>query len=100
VDPAASGAAQADSGCCWSCCSGGLRFAFPNIRTVIADAGHESRKLTRELRRQGGYELRIVKRKRRPFKVIGLTWIVERSFVWLERYRRLSKDPNERVGQP
>src|SRR5215471_15943404 len=30
---------------------GGLRFAFPNIRTVIADAGHESRKLARELRR-------------------------------------------------
>jgi putative transposase len=36
---------------------GGLRFAFPTIRTIIADAGHESRKLTRELRRHNGYEL-------------------------------------------
>jgi putative transposase len=60
---------------------GGLRFAFPNIRTVIADAGHESRKLARELKRHDGYELRIV----------------ERSFAWLGRYRRLSKDYEFRV---
>jgi hypothetical protein len=45
----------------------------------------------RELRRHGGYELRIVKRKHRAFKVAGLTWIVERSFAWL-RYRRPGKD--------
>jgi transposase len=42
--------------------------------------------------RHDGYELRIVKRKDRAFKVVGLTWIVERSFAWLGRYRRLSKD--------
>ena len=71
---------------------GGLRLAFPKIRTVIADAGHESRKLAEQLRRRDGYELRIVKRKQRAFKVAGLTWIVERSFAWLGRYRRLSKD--------
>ena len=76
---------------------GGLRFAFPNIQTVMADAGHESRKLARELRRHDGYELRIVKRKDRAFKVVGLTWIVERSFAWLGRYRRLSKDYEFRV---
>jgi transposase len=76
---------------------GGLRFAFPNIRIVVADAGHESRKLARELKRRDGYELQIVKRKRRAFKVAGLTWIVERSFAWLGRYRRLSKDYEFRV---
>jgi putative transposase len=76
---------------------GGLRFAFPNIRTVIADAEHESRKLARELKRHDGYELQIVKRKQRAFKVAGLTWIVERSFAWLGRYRRLSKDYEFRV---
>jgi putative transposase len=76
---------------------GGLRFAFPNIRIVIADAGHESRKLARELRRHDGYELQIVKRKHRAFKVARLTWVVERSFAWLGRYRRLSKDYEFRV---
>jgi putative transposase len=39
-----------------------------------------------------GWNLQIVKRKQRTFKVAGLTWIVERSFAWLGFNRRLSKD--------
>jgi hypothetical protein len=34
----------------------------------------------------------IVKRRQRAFKITGPTWIVERSFAWLGRYRRLNKD--------
>jgi hypothetical protein len=34
----------------------------------------------------------ITKRGQRAFKITGLTWIVERSFAWLGRNRRLSKD--------
>jgi transposase len=65
---------------------------FPDIRTVIADAGHESRKLARQIMRDDGWRLQIVKRRQRAFKNTGLTWIVERSFAWLGRNRRLSKD--------
>ena len=71
---------------------GGLRPLFPNIRTVIADAGHQSRKLARHLLCQDGWKLQIVKRRQRAFKITGLTWIVERSFAWLGRNRRLNKD--------
>jgi putative transposase len=71
---------------------GGLSSLFPDIRTVIADAGHESRKLARQLLRDNGWKLQIVKRKQRAFKITGLTWIVERSFAWLGRNRRFSKD--------
>jgi putative transposase len=70
----------------------GLGPLFPNIETVIADAGHQSRKLARELLKQDGWKLQIVKRRQRAFKITGLTWIVERSFAWLGRNRRLSKD--------
>ena len=69
----------------------GLAPLWPTIRTVIADAGHESRKLARQLRRDG-WNLKIVRRRQRAFKVSGLTWIVERSFAWLGFNRRLSKD--------
>jgi len=69
----------------------GLAPLWPTIRTVIADAGHESRKLARQLRRDG-WDMQIVKRKQRSFKVAGLTWIVERSFAWLGFNRRVSKD--------
>jgi putative transposase len=69
----------------------GLAPLWPTIRTIITYAGHNSRKLTVQLRRDG-WQLRIVKRKQRAFKVAGLTWIVERSFAWLGFNRRLSKD--------
>jgi putative transposase len=75
---------------------GGLSALFPRIRTVIAD-GHESRKLARTLKQNQGWQLRIVKRRQRAFKITGLTWIVERSFAWLGRNRRLSKDYEYRV---
>src|SRR5258705_5202144 len=60
---------------------GGLSALFPRIRTVIADAGHESRKLARTLKQNQGWQLRIVKRRQRAFKITRLTWIVERSFA-------------------
>ena len=63
----------------------------------MADAGHESQRLARELMRQDGWRLQIVKRGQRAFKITGLTWIVERSFAWLGRNRRLSKDYEYRV---
>jgi transposase len=66
-------------------------FLFPNIRTVIADAGHQSAELARHLLCQDGWKLQIVKRRQRAFKITGLTWIAERSFAWLGRNRRLKK---------
>jgi transposase len=47
--------------------------------------------------RQDGWKLQIVKRRQRAFKITGLTWIVERSFAWLGRNRRFSKDYEYRV---
>jgi putative transposase len=75
----------------------GLRSLFPAIRTVIADAGHQSRRLARDLLRHDGWRLRIVHRRERAFRITGLTWIVERSFAWLGRNRRLSKDYEYKV---
>ena len=76
---------------------GGLRFAFPKLHTIIADAGHESRRLAQHLKRHDGYTLQIVKRRQRAFKIVGMTWIVERSIAWLNRNRRLAKDFQYRV---
>lgn len=51
----------------------GLAPLWPEIRTVIADAGHESRRLARLLSGYAGWDLRIVKRQVRAFKITGLT---------------------------
>ena len=70
----------------------GVSPLWPTIRTVIADAGHESRRLAAEIERHEGWRLVIVKRSQPAFKIVGLNWIVERTFGWLGRHRRLSKD--------
>lgn len=75
----------------------GLAPLWPRIRVILADAGRESRRLARLLRRYAGWELRITRRRERAFRVAGLTWIVERTFAWLGRNRRLSKDYEYRV---
>jgi transposase len=70
----------------------GSRIVSSWRRLRAADAGHQSIKLARYLLRQEGWRLQIVRRRQRAFKIAGLTWIVERSFAWLCRNRRLSKD--------
>jgi putative transposase len=75
---------------------GGLGPIFPTIKTVIEDAGHQGRKLAKLIKAEG-YQLRIVKRRKRAFEVVSLTWIVERTFAWIGRYRRMSKDYEHRV---
>jgi putative transposase len=47
---------------------GGLRPLFPNVRTVIAHAGHRSAELAHHLLRQDGWKLQIVKRRQRAFQ--------------------------------
>lgn len=46
-----------------------------------------------------GWVLEIVKRPPavKGFKVLSKRWVVERTFAWLGRYRRLSKDYEELV---
>jgi transposase len=45
-----------------------------------------------------GWVLEIVKRpkERKGFVVLPRRWVVERTLGWLSRYRRLSKDYEER----
>jgi len=71
---------------------GGLSLLWPRIETVIADAGYLSEKLTAFIKAQTGWTLTIVKRSEPEFTVVGLNWIVERTFAWLGRSRRLAKD--------
>ena len=48
---------------------GGLSPLFPGIRTVVADAGHESRKLAQQIRRDDGWRLQVIKRRQRALRL-------------------------------
>ena len=55
--------------------------------------------LARWCEEEGGWELEVVERNREAqgFKVLPKRWIVERTFSWLIRNRRLSKDYERKV---
>ncbi len=55
--------------------------------------------LARWCKQTGEWELEIVERDREAegFKVLPKRWIGERTFSWLVRNRRLSKDYEQRV---
>ena len=61
----------------------GLSPLWPQVHTVIADAGYESKGLAQDLRDRNDWRLVIVKRREQAFRIAGLNWIVERTFAWL-----------------
>jgi putative transposase len=65
---------------------------FPRLRLIWADGGYRG-KLVEWTKRLGQWTLEIVKRNDdvTAFSVLPKRWIVERTFAWLGRYRRLSK---------
>jgi len=66
---------------------------YRRLRLVWADGGYAGA-LVDWARRAGKWALEIVRRdeRKRYFEVLPRRWIVERTFGWLSRYRRLSKD--------
>lgn len=66
---------------------------FPRLRLIWADGGYRG-KLIEWTKLLGPWTLEIVKRNDdvTGFSVLPRRWIVERTFAWLGRYRRLSKD--------
>jgi putative transposase len=48
---------------------------------------------------RGGWELEVVGRDTNAsgFEVIPKTWVVERTFSWIDRNRRMSKDYERKV---
>jgi putative transposase len=70
-----------------------LKGRFPRLRLIWADGGYAGQ-LIDWTRRLGRWVLEIVKRSDdlAGFVVLPKRWIVERTFAWFGRYRRLSKD--------
>jgi transposase len=71
-----------------------IRSVYPWLRHVFADAGYAGDKLKDALRGQGDWSLEIIKRPSAAngFVVLARRWVVERTFAWLGRCRRLAKD--------
>lgn len=77
-----------------------MRGCFPRLKLIWADGAYAGSLicwLTAFTQSVGQWVLEIVKRSdaQTGFVVLPRRWVVERTFGWLSRYRRLSKDYEE-----
>jgi|SRR6516164_685303 len=68
--------------------------SFPRLRTIYADNKYHNYALYDWLDQHARYRLYIVRRPEdaQGFKPLPQRWVAERTFAWLGRSRRLSKD--------
>lgn len=76
---------------------GRLAGSFPRLELIWADGAYGG-ELVEWVKTLLGWVLEIVKRPKdqKGFVVLPRRWVVERTLGWLGRYRRLSKDYEER----
>ncbi len=79
-----------------------LAHSFSRLRLIWADGGYAGKLVewVRALRSRGRLRLEIIKRSDdvKGFVVLPRRWVVERTFAWLGRCRRLSKDYEETIA--
>lgn len=72
----------------------GLRRRLPGLRHIFADRVYRGDQLLNALDDCGPWTIEIVKRPEgvKGFQLLPRRWVVERTFAWLGRCRRLAKD--------
>ena len=73
-----------------------LRQRWPWIRHLFADGAYDRRQML-DRAAYLDFVVEIVRRTDKGFTILPRRWVVERSFGWLTRYRRLVRDYEARL---
>ena len=67
---------------------------FKRLELIWADGGYSGQPMIDWIWQLAGWVFEVIKRSEEAagFVVLPRRWVVERTFAWLGRYRRLSKD--------
>ncbi|MEM8914707.1 MAG: IS5 family transposase [Pseudomonadota bacterium] len=70
-----------------------IRHRLPWLRHIFADSAYAGDKLATALIGKGDWTINVIRRNAlHTFEVLPRRWVVERTFAWLGRSRRLAKD--------
>jgi transposase len=77
-----------------------IRESFPGLELVWADGGYNAHQVQAVTAANPGLRIEIVKRSDgvKGFAVLPRRWVVERTFSWFGRNRRLAKDYENLAG--
>jgi putative transposase len=67
---------------------------YPRLQKIFADNKYHNHALIRWLRDHAHFEVEVTKPPPglKEFSPVRIRWVIERTWGWLNRYRRLSKD--------
>lgn len=68
------------------------RKELSDTEVIWVDGGYSGQNFARVGRQICGAGVEVIKRINKAFEILPKRWVVERTFGWLNRYRRLSKD--------
>lgn len=72
---------------------------LPNVKNVLADGGYTGEPFAVGVKETLGATVEIAKRNElHKFAVLPKRWVVERSFAWLEKCRRLWKNCERKLS--
>mgnify|MGYP002399581051 CR=1 FL=1 len=78
---------------------GGVRENLESVKNLLVDGGYSGKEFALVIRNMIGASVEVAKRSElHKFVVIPQRWVVERSFGWLEKCRRLWKNCERKIN--
>lgn len=72
---------------------------FKKVKKILVDGGYTGEKFAQSVKELIGSTVEVAKRNElHTFAVIPKRWVVERSFAWLEKCRRLWKNCERKIN--
>ncbi|WP_225903079.1 transposase [Pseudanabaena yagii] len=71
-----------------------LKYPLRRLQKILVDKGFSGEDITQWVKDNFSYTWEVSKRAeaQKGFVVESKRWVVERTFAWIDKYRRLSKD--------